>query len=101
MRGQLPVGFRYLLNGDGHVIESPLLFLKKKCAPYGYLKSVWSAITYADHLYEWFSFLEAVCIPWYEATSDTIAASSAALHYHFSAHTQIRLLDKTRIVRIL
>lgn len=100
MQGQLPVGFRYLVNGDGHVIESPLLFLKKKCAPYGYLKSVWSAITYADHLYEWFSFLEAVGIPWYEATSDTIAAYSAALHNHASVHTKKRLKEKTRKGRL-
>ncbi|REE17755.1 site-specific recombinase XerD [Paraburkholderia sp. BL27I4N3] len=96
----LPPGFTYLVDSKGQIIESVLRFLRKKCAPSGYLFSESTCRTYAEHLYEWFSLVETAGIPWYSATSNDLNAYSTALHERVSLHTQKRLRARTRKSRL-
>lgn len=96
----LPPGFKYLVDAREHIIEPVLLYLRKTCAPTGFLFSAASCSTYADHLYEWFSLLEAADTPWYLTTSKDIEAYSTTLYERVSLHTKKRLTARTRKARL-
>ncbi|NYH24241.1 tyrosine-type recombinase/integrase [Paraburkholderia bryophila] len=94
--GFLPAGFVYLLCHAGKIIEPVLFYLRAKCAFSGVLRSRWTNLTYAEHLYEWFSLLEALGTPWDEVTEQDLIAYSSSLSSHVSSHTKTEIKPSTR-----
>ncbi|WP_322033219.1 site-specific integrase [Paraburkholderia sp. J76] len=109
----LPVGFRFLVDRDGDVIEPALLFIFDTYTPAGVLKREKTVKTYVEALYEWFSHLEALedayelaiaagdksALPpptWNQVTAQHLLAYSVALESAISPLTFSALSTATK-----
>lgn len=93
---RIPSGFRLLFTEDMRLVEPAFFFLLDTCAPTGKMRSENTQKTYADHLYEAFSYFEAAEICWNEVDIDDLRAYSVALHSTISSHTR-QLLERRTI----
>ena len=95
-----PPGFRMLFTDDMELIEPAYHFLRETCLREGRMPSADTQRTYAEQLYEWFSYLDVGKLDWDEADTEDLRTYAVALHQVISSRTRKQLSARTIRLRM-